>query len=157
MDHWGKVQDESRFDQRSGIRGCGLEGSIVLRGENLCDLFRVAKELDGDGLASEEDVSQTFPFHRPLGKVPDQHMANLIGKLGGEFGVDFGISFAAISDQHELSLGHAIDHSRDDTAFAFASQQSPTFEDFVSQLEPSQVNGTRRELGGLQEGLQWLE
>ncbi len=80
-------------------------------------------------------------------------MANLIGELGGEFGVDFGISFAAVSDQHELPLGHAIDHSRDDATFAFTPQQSPSFEDFVSQLKPSQVHGTGGELGGLEEGL----
>lgn len=128
-------------------RVCRLEGSIILWGEDLGDLFWVAKEFDGDGLASEQDASQPFPFHRPLGQVSDQHMANLIGKLGGEFGVDFGISFATVSDQHKLSLRHAIDHSGDDATFAFASKQSPPFEDFVSQLEPSQMNGTGRELG----------
>ncbi len=105
---------------RSNDRG-GLEGSIVLGGENLGDLFWMAKEFDGDRLAPEKDASQPFPFHRPLGQVPDQHMANLVGELGSEFGVDFWISFAAVSDQHELSLGHPIDHSRDDAAFAFAS------------------------------------
>jgi hypothetical protein len=113
----------------------------------------MAKELDGDRLASHEDAPKPFAFHGALRQIPDQHMADLIRVLGGEFGVDFGISFAAVSDQHEFSLGHPIDHSRDDAPFALSSQQSPPFEDFVSQLKPSQVHRSRGELEGLEEGL----
>jgi hypothetical protein len=38
-----------------GLEG-SIEGSIVLRGENLGDLIGMAKEFDRDGLASVKDA-----------------------------------------------------------------------------------------------------